>query len=114
MDEIVITKLALKENDENNCSNVVTGLFDETSDPNNLFHVYPNPFHRNFNIEFSKKKVGSYKLLIMDMSGRAVFTTENSTKCKKKLDVAVSLSPGVYFMKLTIKDQIYYKRIVSN
>ena len=73
------------------------------------YKIYPNPFHESVNIDiqaYDKKHI-----TLFDVSGKLVYslvTSERHISIPKQ-----NLNPGIYFLRINIKDkQIYDKLIV--
>lgn len=90
------------------CQNFkVTGIKTEMNKSTN-FHIFPNPFSKELNIETSEP-ILNYKL--MDVLGKILFegNADNKTFNLK----TENLLPGIYFLRVETKDGLITKKIVK-
>ena len=81
------------------------------------FIVYPNPFRTNATIEYTVLHDAQVKLEVYSMIGDKINTlvSDNQQTGKYKLNLNTSnrkLSNGVYFIKLTVGNDSFTKRVV--
>ncbi len=74
--------------------------------------IYPNPSKNVFNIDVNGNMSGKYSVVVYDMQGRSLITSEVSgNKAVISLDNYVS---GVYFVKISNENSIITRKIVKN
>ncbi|MFO0357947.1 MAG: S8 family serine peptidase [Sphingobacteriaceae bacterium] len=78
---------------------------------NNLFKVYPNPVTSKVNIEMNNMNGDALKIEIYNALGDVVLNTTSSQE-KTQLDLS-PLSNGVYFIKVTKRNESAFQRIVK-
>jgi hypothetical protein len=67
---------------------------------NNLsWSIYPNPANDFIEIQFSKNDLASYDILILDITGKEIYTQSIE---ESKIDIK-ALNGGLYFIKLKNK-----------
>lgn len=81
------------------------GIDDFTND--NKLLIYPNPGNGNFNIDFNGS---ASSLEVYDVMGKNVFSKNNITN-KTAIDLS-SQPKGIYFVKITIDNKNYNKKII--
>jgi uncharacterized protein YjdB len=78
--------------------------------------VYPNPAQDNIVISYQYKASGQLAISISDVSGRVRYAAtvdySESSDVQKVVDIS-RLTPGVYFIDLTLNDQHVVKKIVK-
>jgi len=80
---------------------------------NLLVSVFPNPFSDVLTISFSKPTLGTVELEVADILGRIVLS--KSYLAGQALKVRFNpISPGIYILKVTYKNQAYLKKIIKN
>jgi hypothetical protein len=80
---------------------------------NLLVSVFPNPFSDVLTISFSKPTLGTVELEVADILGRIVLS--KSYLAGQALEVRFNpISPGIYILKVTYKNQAYLKKIIKN
>jgi hypothetical protein len=80
---------------------------------NLLVTVFPNPFSDVLTISFSKPTLGTVELEVADILGRIVLS--KSDLAGQALEVRFNpISPGIYILKVTYKNQAYLKKIIKN
>ncbi len=78
--------------------------------------VYPNPTQSSVTISYACKNSGPLQINIEDVSGRTMHTESVSCGEGNTVQQTVDmnyLSPGVYFIKLTLNDRQIVKKIVK-
>jgi PKD repeat protein len=100
--------------DDINLSGTTIGV-DELE--NNLnFNIYPNPANENTVIDFSLISKQTVDLKVMDVVGREVSTIFNGTlntgDYKYNVNEQAKLAAGVYFIKLTVDNRVFTKKLV--
>ncbi len=80
------------------------------------FEVYPNPAHTKAHVAFTLNEKSNVVLNIHDVTGRIVRTMneKNLTAGPYQYDVDGDLDNGVYFISLTIGDNMSVKKLVLN
>ena len=94
-----------------NCARI--GKDVQSSTAMNL-NVYPNPAHDRITVEFNATASGNYSLNIMDMTGRLISTTANTSSeglNSQVIDVS-NLAKGMYLLELRVNDSSEKLRIV--
>jgi len=80
--------------------------------------VYPNPFTENISVNYSLNDNSSVKISLIDVIGREIsLLNENQTAGSHKLQVetkSLSLTKGVYFLKLETKNKTSFVKMVKN
>lgn len=80
---------------------------------NLLVAVFPNPFSEGITISFSKPIQGDLEVEVYDIQGGTVFS--KSYFAEQRLEVKFNaLSPAVYILKITYKNNAYLKKITKN
>ncbi len=80
---------------------------------NLLVSVFPNPFSEVLTISFSKPTLGPVEVEVADILGRIVLS--KSYQAAQALEVRFNpISPGIYILKVTYKNQAYLKKITKN
>ncbi len=80
---------------------------------NLLVSVFPNPFSDLLTISFSKPTLGTVEVEVADILGRIVLS--KSYLAGQALEVRFNpISPGIYILKVTYKNQAYLKKISKN
>jgi hypothetical protein len=100
--------------DDINISGTTIGV-DELE--NNLnFNIYPNPANENTVIDFSLISKQTVDLKVMDVVGREVSTIFNGTlntgDYKYNVNEQAKLAAGVYFIKLTVDNRVFTKKLI--
>ncbi len=100
--------------DDINISGTTIGV-DELE--NNLnFNIYPNPANENTVIDFSLISKQTVDLKVMDVVGREVATIFNGTlntgDYKYNVNEQAKLAAGVYFIKLTVDNRVFTKKLI--
>ncbi len=81
-----------------NMPNVITDV--KESAANFTVAVYPNPFHSDFEVEYTMKSAGTFTVQVFDMMGRSVISASESRE-----------EPGSYILRLQkqeLPDGVYY------
>ncbi|MCD6112422.1 MAG: T9SS type A sorting domain-containing protein [Bacteroidales bacterium] len=84
---------------------------------NNLssFNIYPNPCDKNLNIKYNLNKPADVKISLFSISGKKIFSTSKKHKNKginkEKINLS-NIKPGNYFLRLTMMDHAYTKKII--
>jgi len=79
----------------------------ESGDFDELFSAYPNPTSNTPLVR--NKEYGSYKISLVDLTGRQVLTSSLTKVTMIKLG---NLASGIYSLKVYNKNQMYIKKIV--
>jgi hypothetical protein len=82
----------------------------EDSNLSNALTVQPNPNQGNFEIVLSENTQGNVSWWIEDMMGRRI--TNEANFSGKRLAVELDLSPGLYFVKVKVQNQMLSKKII--
>ena len=108
-------------NRSNNIQNELTGLGINctlvlSSVPNTKydFELYPNPTNNTVNVEFFLESISSVSVDLTNISGQTInlYSNELSSPGKLKYTLDISdLSKGIYFLRLTINQSVYTKKI---
>ncbi|MCX6351906.1 MAG: PKD domain-containing protein [Bacteroidetes bacterium] len=107
----------LKVKDKNDCISedslfaAITSLAENTQE--NRIEIAPNPFRESTNISYFLTSENKVKISVMDALERTVLTLINSnqTAGEHSLNFTVP-SAGVYFLHITIGDEVMVKRVV--
>jgi len=76
--------------------------------------VYPNPGFGDFTILFDDARSASVQIAIVNAQGKLVFT-KNSAFQNDKLFLKkdeINVSPGIYFLKLSLNNKILINKIM--
>ena len=93
--------------------NTVATLKEPPPFSNLLVSVFPNPFSEVLTISFSKPTLGPVEVEVADILGRIVLS--KSYQAAQALEVRFNpISPGIYILKVTYKNQAYLKKITKN
>jgi hypothetical protein len=88
-------------------------------DPEDFFgeaSAYPNPFNDMLNLAFSAERSFSYKLSLMDMTGRTVVTEERSaTEGGNLLSLSnlEEIPSGIYFLRIESGKAVFNTKVVK-
>ena len=83
------------------------------------FKVYPNPFRGETNVSYTLPSSGQVSIEVIDLLGKVIATPEtkvNRAAGNHQVTINSSqahLTPGVYFVRLTVNDQVMTKRIIQ-
>jgi hypothetical protein len=78
------------------------------------FTVYPNPFKEYTNVSFTLKEAENVSLKIFNVIGEMVFSSQNEMKGAGSQNLLIdtrNYKPCIYFVNLSIGDQLYSKKI---
>ncbi len=81
-----------------------------------VYTIYPNPTNGDFTIKMGDLAANNVKITMFDVIGKLVYETEseiNNGELSKEI-VAHQLSNGVYFIKVSIGNREYTKKVVIN
>lgn len=105
----------------NSCANIIAGTNKEnTIESENMsgdkLLVYPNPTNGRITIDLKLKesKSGYANIQMMNMEGKVVFA-EKISVAGNSINKTISFSnaiQGIYMMKLTVGNNVYYQKIV--
>jgi len=90
-----------------------TGLFDYATDK--FLQLYPNPSSGEFNISFELDEPSPVSIEMIDLSGKVISqilsrpVTSGSHEINHEADS--SLPTGIYFIRLTIDNQVWIKKV---
>lgn len=94
---------------------VATGIVE--TDHVQMFSAYPNPFSNMLNIHISLPADAQLDIALVDVLGRELKTLsykESRGDCNKMIDTgSLHLANGVYWLKVTINSENYYKKLVK-
>ena len=78
------------------------------------FHLFPNPAHQTFQIQWTDNKNPEFQISITDAIGKQVFfESNNQTNNTAEYNIS-HLSNGVYFVQLSSNGQILgYKKLIK-
>jgi len=90
---------------------------ENSTKPKNMFEVYPNPFGSQFMLAYSIESISDVKIELYDFLGKQVATiTEEISevgKHNKLIDAnKLSLQSGIYFIRISLNDEIFTNKIV--
>jgi len=92
------------------------GIFNNTiSSENPDISIFPNPFNNSFNINFTVSNNSKTIIKLFDILGKNVKNIENAALLPGIYDYKVNaseLSSGIYFIKFSINDITYFKKVV--
>jgi hypothetical protein len=74
---------------------------------NDMIYVYPNPTQGEVSIVNNSEKITDYSLEIIDIGGETVLRKETHAN-----NFRLDLPNGLYFIKLTDKENIYLKKLI--
>ena len=91
----------------------------EELDINDLFkgiNAYPNPFSDALNLVFSAQNSFSFKLSLMDMTGRTVLNEERSATQGSNflsLNSLDGIPSGIYFLRVESGNVVYNTKVIK-
>ena len=94
----------------------VTGSVASASDVVRAVIVYPNPFNRDFNVQFTLRKHGFVKFEVVDLAGRNVLSSTQEFKSSGMHSISLNsenLTKGVYLMRVFTDDAAYTLKITA-
>ena len=106
-----------------NFSSNFVSMIDMGTNKNNLFpnpyeiKIYPNPTSGIFSIYYKVSKITPVKIQIINKSGKILYDNYQNeiqlTEFQKILidSKSIGLTKGIYFIKLSLSDEIFMKRI---
>lgn len=90
---------------------VVTDVNELTD--NELISVFPNPNSGNFVIDYAGNQ-GSALIEVMDITGKAVYSTQQGVASGSRIDINLGHAPGVYFVRFTMNNESSVLKVVVN
>ncbi|MBL7890878.1 MAG: S8 family serine peptidase [Bacteroidia bacterium] len=95
---------------------LLTGIQENHTDDLGL-EVFPNPFHNDLTLSFYNKEKQNVRLVMTDISGRAVFQQEFTAISDSKIVFTIlpeqKLSAGVYLLNVILRDQTQTIKIIK-
>jgi len=97
---------------------LVTNFYNKTLDnfselSLNSFDIYPNPCRKHNEIYVKLPDYQTWTVDVLDMNGAIIFHTDNKTN-----NVIIASNKtgacGVYYIRATSKDAVYYKKLIIN
>ena len=89
--------------------------FDNESITEAEVKIYPNPFNRSATIKYSLSNESDVNIIIYDLYGNKIKTIEDQTHLSGSHTIewtAQDVSQGTYYVKISINNELYVKRIV--
>ena len=78
-----------------------------------IINLYPNPFTTSFTLSFYTPQAGSVLVEIFDMTGKKILDMQNAeARYYQSVNIDNDLAVGVYVLKLTTPQKIFYRKIV--
>jgi subtilisin family serine protease len=78
-----------------------------------VLNVYPNPFSTAFSITFYTPQTSSIRLEIFDAAGKKVYDRQNTAgRYYQSISINNSFAKGVYFLRLTTTQRVFYRKMV--
>ncbi len=83
------------------------------------FNIYPNPFNTAATLTYTLSKKENVETIVYDIAGKQIATLSNGLQAEGKHDILInkadlSLSNGIYFIKLQVGDNTLTQKIVLN
>jgi hypothetical protein len=80
--------------------------------PKSLISIYPNPAYRTVTITLPAR-AESASISVQDMYGRAVAskTVQSTTQGEATISLPTSISPGTYFVTVTVGQQTFKEKL---
>lgn len=96
-------------------SSILTGI--ENYHPGeNVFTIYPNPFHHSFSILYASKKEEIITIELRDVAGRILKSQKEKVSVddvKLKFTYDGVLANGVYVINIITAESVFYKKIIK-
>jgi DNA-binding cell septation regulator SpoVG len=89
----------------NSCGNDFTSSLSELTPHNELLKIYPNPFNQNTSIDFENTKNEKHNLLVYNVFGELIFSSDNITEGHVKIE-RNNLKSGLYIVQLLADGQL--------
>lgn len=90
---------------------------DNPKDADDLFLVYPNPFHSDCNVSFDQPLRGHTQITLSDTQGNTRYSTGRSTILDGEtinVQPDAALEPGIYVLRVLNDGKVYHKTIMKN
>ncbi len=78
-----------------------------------MLRIYPNPAAGVLTLDFDEKNIPGYRLEMIDVTGSVVKSKTGTSREDNSMDLS-GFKPGVYILRITIKNQNYYRKIIVN
>jgi hypothetical protein len=78
---------------------------------NEIIEIYPNPTSSDFITINTREDKNEFRIKIFDSQGKFVFSTNEISKFKNKIDIT-SLSSGIFFIHFFIDNEFFIKKLV--
>jgi subtilisin family serine protease len=95
---------------------LLTSIHENTAADYN-FEVYPNPFNSQLSLSFYNKDKQTVKLVLSDIMGKIVFQEEFTAIADAEIVFTLSpeqsISTGVYFLNVILKDQVNTIKVIK-
>lgn len=75
----------------------------------NSINIYPNPTKGEVSISINDKEIHNFSLEVSDIHGKIILKKEIQTN-----NLRLDLPNGLYFLKLTDKENVYTKKLIIN
>jgi len=78
--------------------------------------VYPNPYTDHFSLKFNNPVTGKISVVVSDVLGRELYkfvSKEEKGIVQKEVRLDNSLARGNYFLKITVNDKHYYRKLLK-
>lgn len=91
----------------------------DSPEPVSGFNAYPSPYHEKLTISYDLESDGKVQIDLFDMSGRLTRSILNKTKQDKgyhSLTINnddIDFLPGIYYVRLTLDNRTYMKKVVK-
>lgn len=89
---------------------------DEGADLSEQFNVYPNPNNGQFTFDFTVPGTADFNLSVVDMMGKTIYDEgfkRVTGEFRKDMDFQ-GVAPGIYFVKVDIAGETYFKKLIIN
>jgi hypothetical protein len=91
---------------------LITGIDPSPNHSPDLIKVYPNPFSEYFNVSFPIIGNEDITIALFDLLGNILVSQKTSDPTSTLIDLP-SLSPGIYFIRVSFKGQSIVKKVVK-
>jgi hypothetical protein len=92
--------------------NIITSIKQQHSQSGNL-QLYPNPNNGNFSLNYDNKGAANLYLQVLDVSGKTVLEKQVAHQDKSEIKLNLSgLQKGIYWIKLTDRNEFYTKAVI--